>query len=176
MRFLLNSSVYGHLFNHLFGGILQTRGNITNSVEDYEIGEENVDYMYFFLYKTWPLYVQYEIFQPAYRQLHNTETAPLRLQHDVLQAVGTKRGFSLVLFDISATFDTMYHQKVSNSSNQSFGIRGVALNLVELYPKDQTPTIQIGSYASTPVTMKYGCLRVLYLALFNLDADFTQLH
>ena len=69
----------------------------------------------------------YEIFQSAYRQLHSTETALLRVQNDLLQAVDNEGGAILVLLDLSAAFDTIDHQKLLNLLNQSFGIRGVAL-------------------------------------------------
>ena len=98
----------------------------------------------------------YEIFQSAYRQLHSTETALLRVQNDLLQAVDNEGGTILVLLDLSAAFDTIDHQKLLNLLNQSFGIRGVALKWFELYLKDRTQTVQIGSCTSTPVTLKYG--------------------
>ena len=98
----------------------------------------------------------YEIFQSAYRHLHSTETALLRVQNDLLQAVDNEGGAILVLLDLSAAFDTIDHQKLLNLSNQSFGIRGVALKWFESYLKDRTQTVQIGSCTSTPVTLKYG--------------------
>ena len=98
----------------------------------------------------------YEIFQSAYRQLHSTETALLRVQNDLLQAVDNEGGAILVLLDLSAAFDTIDHQKLLNLLNQSFGIRGVALKWFESYLKDRTQTVQIGSCTSTPVTLKYG--------------------
>ena len=73
----------------------------------------------------------YEIFQSAYRQLHSTETALLRVQNDLLQAVDNEGGTILVLLDLSAAFDTIDHQKLLNLLNQSFGIRGVALKWFE---------------------------------------------
>ena len=97
-----------------------------------------------------------EIFQSAYRQLHNTETALLRVQNDLLKAVDNEGGAILVLLDLSAAFDTIDHQKLLNLLNQSFGIRSVALKWLESQLKDRTQTVQIGSCTSTPVTLKYG--------------------
>ena len=54
----------------------------------------------------------YEIFQSAYRQLHSTETALLRVQNDILQAVDSEGGAILVFLDLSAVFDTIDHQKL----------------------------------------------------------------
>ena len=98
----------------------------------------------------------YEIFQSAYRQLHSTETALLRVQNDLFQAVDNEGGAILVLLDLRAAFDTIDHQKLLNLLSQSFGIRGVALKWFESYLKDRTQTVQIGSSTSTPVTLKYG--------------------
>ena len=48
----------------------------------------------------------YETFQSAYRQLHRTESALLRVQNDLLQAVDSHGGAILVLLDLSAAFNT----------------------------------------------------------------------
>ena len=69
----------------------------------------------------------YEIFQSAYRQLHSTETALLRVQNDIIQAVDSEGGAILVLLDLSAAFDTIDHQKLLDLLDYSFGIRGDAL-------------------------------------------------
>ena len=56
----------------------------------------------------------YEVFQSAYRQLHSTETALLRVQNDILQAVDSRGGAILVLLDLSAAFDTIDHETLIN--------------------------------------------------------------
>ena len=78
----------------------------------------------------------YEIFQSAYRQLHSTETALLRVPNDLLQAVDSEGGAILVLLALSAAFDTIDHQKS--------------------YLQDRTQTVQIRSSTSEHVTLKYG--------------------
>ena len=98
----------------------------------------------------------YEIFQSAYRQLHSTETALLRVQNDILQAVDSDGGAILVLLDLSAAFDTIDHQKLLDLLDCSFGIRGDALKWFKSYLQDRTQTVQIGSSTSEPVTLKYG--------------------
>ena len=54
----------------------------------------------------------YEVFQSAYRQLHSTETAALRVQNDILQVVDSRGGAILVLPDLSAAFDTIDREKL----------------------------------------------------------------
>ena len=98
----------------------------------------------------------YEIFQSAYRQLHSTETALLRVQNDLLQAVDSHGGAILVLLDLSAAFDTIDHDKLLDLLNKSFGIRGDALQWFSSYLKDRTQTVQIGSSFSKEQTLSYG--------------------
>ena len=45
--------------------------------------------------------------QSAYRSGHSTETALLALQNDILQSAGRGRGTIVVLFDLTAAFDTI---------------------------------------------------------------------
>ena len=66
----------------------------------------------------------YEVFQSAYRQLHSTETALLRVQNDILQAVDSRGGAILVLLDLSAAFDTIDHEKLIRTLDIYCGIRG----------------------------------------------------
>ena len=65
-----------------------------------------------------------EIFQSAYRQLHSTETALLRVKNDIVQAVDSDGGAILVLLDLSAAFDTIDHQKLLDLLDYFFGIGG----------------------------------------------------
>ena len=81
----------------------------------------------------------YEIFQSAYRQLHNTETALFRVQNDRLQAMDSEGGAILVLLDLSAAFDTIDHHNFLDLLNYSFGIRGDALRWFKSYLQDRTP-------------------------------------
>ena len=47
--------------------------------------------------------------QSAYRANHSTETVLLRVMNDLLLAVDNGDGAALVLFDLSAAFDTIDH-------------------------------------------------------------------
>ena len=98
----------------------------------------------------------YEVFQSAYRQLHSTETALLRVQNDLLQAVDTHGGAILVLLDLSAAFDTIDHDKLLSLLRSSFGVEDSALKWFESYLKDRTQTVQIGSSFSKGNTLSFG--------------------
>ena len=78
------------------------------------------------------------MFQSAYKPIHSTETALLRVQNDILQAVNSEGGAILVLLDLSADFDTIDHQKLLELLDYSFGIRGDALKWFKSYIQDRT--------------------------------------
>ena len=88
--------------------------------------------------------------------MHSTETALLRVQNDLLQAVDKHGGAILVLLDLSAAFDTIDHKKLLNILDVSFGIRGDALKWFESYLTERTQTVQIGKEFSNSQTLKFG--------------------
>ena len=98
----------------------------------------------------------YEVFQSAYRQLHITETALLRVQNDLLRAVDTHGGAILVLLDLSAAFDTIDHQRLLHTLESSFGIKGKILDWFQSYVTGRTQTVQIKKSTSEPHELNYG--------------------
>ena len=98
----------------------------------------------------------YELFQSAYRQLHSTETALLRVQNDLQQSVDSHGGAILVLLDLSAAFDTIDHDKLLNLLDVSFGIRGDALKWFRSYLHNRTQSVKIGESFSDSHTLKFG--------------------
>ena len=75
----------------------------------------------------------YEVFQSAYRQLHSTETALLRVQNDILQAVDSRGGAILVLLDLSAAFDTIDHEKLIRTLDIYYGFYHIWKAVFNLY-------------------------------------------
>ena len=51
-----------------------------------------------------------EKMQSAYKSGHSTETALLRLKNDMLMTIDGRKAVILVLLDLSAAFDTIYHE------------------------------------------------------------------
>ena len=49
----------------------------------------------------------YPVFQSAYRKLHSTETAMVKVQNDILTNMNKRLVTLLVLLDLSAAFDTV---------------------------------------------------------------------
>ena len=69
-----------------------------------------------------------EVFQSAYKKLHSTETALLRVQNDILRAIDSRRSVLLVLLDLSAVFDIVYHSILLQRLSHRFGIKSKALS------------------------------------------------
>ena len=98
----------------------------------------------------------YEVFQSAYRQLLSVETALLRVQNDILQAVDSRGGAILVLLDLSAAFDTIDHEKRIRTLDADFGIKGDPLNWFLSYLKGRVQSVQIGSTFSREQNLLFG--------------------
>ena len=55
-----------------------------------------------------------EVLQSAYKELHSTETALVRVHSDIIRAIDEKSGsVFLVVLDLSSAFDTINHHSVS---------------------------------------------------------------
>ena len=76
-----------------------------------------------------------KIFQSAYKQLHSTETALLKVFNDIFIDIDRNRTviFKLLLLDLSTAFDTVDHLILLNRLANRFGICGSALTWFESY-------------------------------------------
>ena len=93
--------------------------------------------------------------QSAYRKRHSTETALVRVQHDILNAIGGRQAVLLVLLDLSAAFDTVSHAELI-STLQRLGITGRALQWFTSYLTDREQYTQIGLSKSSSEPMRCG--------------------
>ena len=75
----------------------------------------------------------YSEFQSAYRKHHSSETALLRVQNDILQAVDLGYKVILVLVDFAVAFDTIDHSILLTRLEQRFGISGKAWKWLASY-------------------------------------------
>ena len=81
--------------------------------------------------------------QSAYKQLHSTETALVRVQNDILTEIDQKRGVILVLLDLSAAFDTIDHNILFNQLQHRLGISGTALEWFKSYLSGRTQSVSV---------------------------------
>ena len=97
-----------------------------------------------------------ELNQSAYRKLHNTETALLKIYNDLLISADKKKVSILVLLDLSAAFDTLDHSVLLDRLNVSFGLSGTVLEWFRSYLVGRTQSVIINDVTSEPRTLLYG--------------------
>jgi len=97
-----------------------------------------------------------EKFQSAYRPLHSTETALVRVSNDILRAIDDRNCVFLVLLDLSAAFDTIDHAVLLNRLNNNLGVNGTALQWFASYLSNRTQCISINSEKSDSKELPYG--------------------
>ena len=97
-----------------------------------------------------------EIFQSAYRALHSTETALLRVFNDIIASLDSGNVCLLSLLDLSAAFDTIDHDLLLHRLKTSFNITGNVLLWFESYLKERTQCVKTKSFYSDEVIMPFG--------------------
>jgi len=90
----------------------------------------------------------HEVMQSAYKQLHSTETALIRVQNDILTEIDRKRGVILVLLDLSAAFDTIDHNILFYQLQHRLGISETALQWFKSYLSSRTQSVSIENVCS----------------------------
>ena len=82
--------------------------------------------------------------QSAYRTGHSTETALLKVDHNIAEALDSKCMAALVLLDLSAAFDVTDHKILQTRLEHSFGVIGSALYWIKSYLSDRSQCIARG--------------------------------
>jgi len=94
--------------------------------------------------------------QSAYRPRHSTETALLRVHHDIVTALDDNKCAVLVMLDLSAAFDVIDHSILIKRLQYSYGISGDALSWIESYLSNRTQCVSIDGVQSESFNLKYG--------------------
>ena len=95
-------------------------------------------------------------FQSAYRPLHSTETAILRVINDVQSAIDRREEVVLVLLDLSSAFDTIDHDALLTRLHTRYGISGTAIAWFRSYLVDRYQQVVIHGHSSRPVSLQFG--------------------
>ena len=95
-------------------------------------------------------------YQSAYKQYHGTETALLRVNNDILTALDNGKITSLILLDLSAAFDTVYHNVLLSRLHDYIGIQDQALDWCKSYLSNRPQYVRIGTAISHSTVLDYS--------------------
>ncbi len=95
--------------------------------------------------------------QSAYHRGHSTETALLRVNSDIDMALDRGEGTLLLLFDLSAAFDTVDNTTLLNRLERELGVQAISLEWVRPYLTDRTQIVEVGSFRSQEFPLTIYC-------------------
>ena len=95
-------------------------------------------------------------YQSAYKKLHSTESALLKVENDILMNMEKGQVTALVLLDLSAAFDTIDHKILLQRLTAWFGISGEALHWFYSYLKDRSQKVKIKTFFSSSIPLHFG--------------------
>jgi hypothetical protein len=98
----------------------------------------------------------HETMQSAYRIFHSTETALLKVQGDILEALDRGHSVALILLDLSAAFDTLQHDTLLRRLQHTHGIFDSALEWMNSYFIDRTQVVAINDCVSDDAVLNCG--------------------
>ena len=110
--------------------------------------------------------------QSAYRRLHSTESALLKIQNDIAASLDSGKAVALTLLDLSAAFDTIDHDILFNSLRDWFGVDGTVLRWIRSYLSNRKQKVKLGNSFSDVFSLPYGVPQGSVLAPLLLP--FTQ--
>ena len=82
--------------------------------------------------------------QSAYRRLHSTETALLKIQNDIAASMDSGKAVALTLLDLSAAFDTIDHDILFDCLRDWFGVDGTVLRWIKSYCSNRKQKLKQG--------------------------------
>ena len=97
-----------------------------------------------------------EVYQSAYVSKRSTETALLKVQSDILNAVDRQEVVFLVMLDLSAAFDTIDHVMLLQHLQNNFGISGKSLQWIRSYLESRGDQVQIDGVLSDMHSLDFG--------------------
>ncbi len=109
--------------------------------------------------------------QSSYRRNHSTEIALLKVKNDLLMNMNEQHVSLLVLFDMSAAFDTVDHCVLLERLSSKFGFTGGASSWFRSYLSQRSRRIVIRGTDSEKFDVPYGvpqgsCLGPLLFTIY----------
>ena len=98
----------------------------------------------------------YPVFQSAYRKLHSTETALVKVHNDILTNMNMRLVTLLVLLNLSAAFDTVDPSILLTRLRSKLGLTGTALSWFCSYLSGRTQRISVQGTLSNVFHLRYG--------------------
>ena len=99
------------------------------------------------------LYQLLPVHQSAYRQSHSTETASTVVHNDIVRATDAGQVSALVLFDLSAAFDTIDHQILMDVLSSHFGVNDHVYDWLHSYLSGRTQIFSTPADTSNAVAL-----------------------
>ena len=108
--------------------------------------------------------------QPAYKTGHSTDTALLHIKNEIHTSLSRGEPMALVLLDLSAAFNTIYHDPLLKCLKSWFGGCSMHLKWFSSYLSHRFQAIKIGSSLSELHELLFGVPQgsVLGPLLFSL--------
>ena len=94
--------------------------------------------------------------QSAYRKLHGTETALLKIMDDLYRIIDQRSAAVLIGLDLSAAFDTIDHEILTNRLQSTFAVSGTALQWIQSYLRERPQYVKIGIECSATLLSDVG--------------------
>ena len=92
----------------------------------------------------------------AYKEQHSTETLLVKVHSDIVNNINNKQVTPLVMLDLSAAFDTVSFNILSDIFQNRFNITGNVLTWFETYLRNREQRVVINNAISDRYHVKYG--------------------
>ena len=97
-----------------------------------------------------------EPLQSAYKKLHSTETALIKITNDILVELDNRNIVLAGLLDLSAAFDTVDYEVLFRRLETSYAFDGAVMAWFRSYLSDRSQVIAVSGCTSSPVELDNG--------------------